>query len=271
MLASDAPYLPPNDPGNPFYHNGVKVTETRPTTAAFAAEAAGFIHRHRAKPFLAYVPFSATHTPYACTADQTARVPASVATKRQLFACVLIGLDDAVGVIIKQIRSDKLESNTIVVFLGDNGCVGSGCLDGGLRAGKGTQYEGGVRVPFVLSWPGALSPRTVGAPISTADLFPTFLAAADATISTDLDGVSLLPLAKTGVGTPHECLAWGRKPLGGGAIRCGDWKLLWGTELYNLKTDPRETHNLAAAQPAKVAELKAKRLPIVASWKPALW
>ena len=126
-------------------------------------------------------------------------------------------------------------------------------------------------MPFVLSWPGKLAPRTVEAPISTADLFPTFLAAAGAAIPAVLDGVNLLPLATSGTGHPHDCLAWGRKNSGGGAIRCADRKLLWGTELYNLGTDRRETRNLAAAQPAKVAELKAKRLPIVASWKSALW
>src|SRR5215218_2653219 len=143
VLRSDAPFLPPNDPNNPFYHDGVQVTETRPTTAAFAAEAAAFIHRHAAEPFFAYVPFTATHSPYACTAAQMARVPASVTAKRRPFACVLIGLDDAVGVITRQLRDDGLDRRTILVFLGDNGCVGPGCIDGVLRGGKGTKYEGG--------------------------------------------------------------------------------------------------------------------------------
>ncbi|MFO1049628.1 MAG: hypothetical protein U1E52_17240, partial [Geminicoccaceae bacterium] len=124
-----------------------------------------------------------------------------------------------------------------------------------------------------LSWPGTLAPRVVATPISTADLFTTFLLAAapGTAVPAAVDGIDLMPLATGGIGQARECLAWGPKSAANGSIRCGNWKLAMGKELYDLRADPGETRDLAAAQPAKVAELKAKRAPITATWKKALW
>ena len=142
VLHSDAPYLPPNDPLNPVYHDGLVVQEERYLTTAFGAEAAAFVHRNATRPFFLYAPFTATHGPLQATPELMARVPADVPAERRLFAAVLLGLDDAVGAILAAIRAEDLEAQTIVVFMGDNGCAQkSGCSNGGLRGFKGSSYE----------------------------------------------------------------------------------------------------------------------------------
>jgi arylsulfatase A-like enzyme len=269
VLASGSGYLPPADSQDPFYHNGSVVQETRYSTTAFGQEAAAFIRRNASRPFFLYAPFTAPHEPLEATAALMARVPADIPARRRPFVAVLLGLDDAVGAILAVLREKGLERQTIVVFMGDNGCrLLAGCLSPGLRGAKGSQYEGGVRVPFAISWPGSIPSRAVAAPVMSFDLLPTFMAAAGAPIPANVDGVNLLPYLQGQPGQPHKCLAWGAKS--NGAIRCGDWKLI-RSELYNLRTDPGEGSNVASANPAKVAELRTKRAALVKDWLPPIW
>ena len=155
------------------------------------------------------------------------------------------------------------------MFLGDNGCrTTSGCLTGGLRGSKGSKYEGGVRVPFAISWPASIRAQKIAAPVMSFDLLPTFLAAAGGPMPAKIDGVNLLPFLQGGPGQPHECLAWGQK--NNGAIRCGNWKLIAG-ELYDLPRPRRATGDVAAANTATVAALRSRRAALVVAWKAPLW
>ena len=173
--------------------------------------------------------------------------------KRRLIAAMLSSLDDGVGAITQVLRELGLADNTVVAFLSDNGC--GNCRNGPLRRGKGTFYEGGIRVPFIVSWPGVVpAGGQSDIPVSALDLAPTFLEAAGGS-GAGLDGVNILN-ALRGTSAPHDCLFWGAQTRG--AARCGDWKLVVGggsTELYNMRTDPGETRNVAGANGTVVARL----------------
>ena len=155
--------------------------------------------------------------------------------------------------------------------MGDNGCTQkSGCNNGGLRGFKGSSYEGGIRVPLAISWPGSISPQTFAAPVMSFDLLPTLLAAVGAPTPAKTDGVNLLPYLGR-AGSAPSVPGVGRAEQRGDPLR--HWKLVDG-ELYNLAADPGERHKLSAANTAnakKIAELTTKRAALVKGWKPPLW
>jgi arylsulfatase A-like enzyme len=185
--------------------------------------------------------------------------------QRRIFAAMLANLDDSVGTVLQKIHSEGLEQDTLVIFLSDNGGptreLSSSNLP--LRGEKGQMYEGGIRVPFMMSWPGRLPAGTVyHEPVSSVDLSATALAIAGVKPDPKSDGINLIPyLSGTNRGRPHDNLFWrqGFKT----AIRMGDWKLLrhgrkdvpgpW--ELYDLSEDLSETKNLVTAEPKKFQEL----------------
>ena len=196
-------------------------------------------------------------------------------------AAMVSAMDDAIGRTVSALRAASLEGNTLIFFFSDNGgpilMAGvNGSSNAPLRGSKRQTWEGGIRVPFIISWKGRLeSGKTDSRPIIQLDVMPTVLAAAGIPLGSRpmIDGVNLLPyLTGNASGRPHETLYW---RLGGTmAIRKGDWKLvkmsddghiqdpavlsdLSGAELYNLKDDIGETRNLAAARPEKVKELVA--------------
>lgn len=269
VLTGGTGYLPPANPDDPYYRNGRIVAEKRYGTTAFGEEAAAFIRRNATRPFFLYAPFTAVHEPLEATPALLARVPSNVPSSRRPFAAVLIGLDDAVGLILDALRAKGLTQRTIVAFMGDNGCHRTtGCLAPGLRGGKGSNYEGGVRVPFAISWPGVIRPQVRAAPVMSFDFLPTFLSAAGASIPGNVDGVDLVPYLQGKAGQPHPCLVWGSTKTK--AIRCGAWKLI-NNELYDLATDPGERTNLAGLYPSKAATLRARRTALTATWQPRLW
>ena len=186
-------------------------------------------------------------------------------------------LDAAFGVIVKTLDELKLADDTLVVFTSDNGPEGDGTKGrnrgstGGLRGRKRDVYEGGIRVPCVVRWPGKIKPGTTcDAPVIGSDFFPTALAAAGVDVPPDrtLDGVSVLPLltgeAKS-VDRPVP-MYWRLDMAPGGihvAMRDGDWKILAPRdlsrfELYDLPADPRETTDLSRKEPRRLEEMKAK-------------
>jgi arylsulfatase A-like enzyme len=178
---------------------------------------------------------------------------------------MIAALDDAVGAIHDRVRALGLEENTLIVLLSDNGgATYTGATDNGpWKGGKLTQFEGGVRVPFLLSWPGQVpSGERYPHPVSATDLFPTMLAAAGATPPADrpYDGVDLLPfLDGRRADRPHDRLFWRCDHIW--ALRDGDHKLILSTrdgwaELYDLAADRYETVNLAECMPDLLATLR---------------
>lgn len=266
---------------NPVLDGRKPVTEMAYLTDALADRAVDFIRRQNAHPFFLYLAFNAVHVPMEATDKYLARFANIGNQQRRTYAAMLSAMDDGIGRTLAALRAANLEENTLIFFFSDNGgptIVGgiNGSNNAPLRGSKRQTWEGGIRVPFIISWKGHLNGgRTDSRPIIQLDVLPTALAAAGIPLDSDrkLDGVNLLPFltGKTS-GRPHETLYW---RLGGMmAIRKSDWKLvkmsdegfledpavlshLSGTELYNLKDDIGEKQNLAAAHPDKVKELVA--------------
>ncbi len=244
-------------------------------------EAVSFIEQHRASPFFLYLAHYAVHQPIAGKPDVVARYRANADAKAPQhnaeYGALLESVDDSVGRIVARLAELGLAGNTLVVFTSDNG----GLVLGGpraptsnrpLRSGKGDCYEGGVRVPLIVRWPGVVKAGAVSrVPVHSIDLYPTVL---DAVGVPDLpghasDGVSLMPVLRGDGPVPDRSLFWhyphyhggGATPYG--ASRSGDWKLIefYETgrhELFDLASDPGESTDLAAKNPERVAAMAAE-------------
>jgi arylsulfatase A-like enzyme len=249
---------------SPILRDREAVEENEYLTDAFGREAEAFVARHRERPFLLYVAFNAVHTPMHAKPQDVERFARIPDRKRRTYAGMLHAMDAAVGRILAALEKHGLEENTIVAFLSDNGGPerSNGSDNGPLRAGKGTVYEGGVRVPFAIRWPARIKPRTVYAwPVISLDVTATAAAAGGATWPEErpIDGVDLLPFLRgEREGGPHESLFWRFSPQL--AVRHGDLKLVKRgetVELFDLAADPGETTDLAAERPEAVRELMA--------------
>jgi arylsulfatase A-like enzyme len=229
-------------------------------TDAFGAEACRFIRAHRDEPFFLYLSFNAVHTPMHAKPDDIELYGDVEPKKRRTLAAMTKALDDQVGAILGTLDELELTSNTMVIFLNDNGgaCDVNASINAPLHGQKGTLLEGGVRVPFVIRWPGGFTGgMTCDQPVSALDIFPTVLTAAGATepIEPERDGVDLLPYLRGEVDhRPHEKLYWRRAVAA--AVRDGDWKLIRLPDrppmLFDLATDPGEQHDLHERHPERV-------------------
>jgi arylsulfatase A-like enzyme len=236
-------------------------------TDQLAREAVSFIDRHRAEPFFLYVAFNAPHTPLETTDEYYQRFPQFEDERKRIHAAMISALDDGVGSILDRLAEIGAAENTIVVFTSDNGGPEVTDSDGRCNAPfvghKRNLYDGGVRLPFMMRWPARLAAGgTFSEMVSTLDLFPTLLAAADAAPvsgAPTLDGTDLLPfLSGERKGAPHDALYWRTGP--NGAIRQGRYKLLLAGDLvrlYDLEADPTEGKDLSAKEQAKVSEMRA--------------
>lgn len=231
-------------------------------TDVLAAEAVAFMERNQRRPFFLFLSFNAVHTPMQATAEDLAQV-AGLSGKRRQLAAMTIALDRACGKVLAKLDELGLSDNTLVVFTNDNGgpSDANASVNDPLSGTKANHLEGGIRVPFLLRWPGQVPAGGIYPyPISTLDLLPTFVQAAGGKASTieGLDGVDLLPYLQGRIDDrPHQTLYWKKETRG--AIREGDWKLMRfpdrPAELYNLAEDMAETKNLAALYPDKVRKL----------------
>lgn len=254
------------------------VDEKAYLTDAFAREAIAFIDRHQDKPWFLYLAFNAVHTPMQADDARLAKFSGIADQRRRTYAAMMLAMDDAIGAVRKKVADAGLEKDTLVTFISDNGgpampgVTVNGSINDPLRGSKRTTLEGGVRVPFVVSWPGRVKPGVFEKPAIQLDLHATALAVA-LTSAEKLDGVNLLPfLSGEKSGAPHDALYWrfGEQM----AIRAGDFKLVrydsnadtrtgrnepvTAPKLYNLASDIHEDKDLAAAMPDKVKELQAK-------------
>jgi arylsulfatase A-like enzyme len=256
-----------------------------------ARETVAFIEEHHEEPFLAYLSFYSVHTPLQSRPDldQKYREKAkSVKGERwgkigdnkwrliqdhSVYAGMVEAMDTAVGDVLNSLKRLGLDENTVVIFMSDNGGLstseGHPTTNLPLRAGKGWLYEGGIREPMMIRWPGVTQPDAVcDTPVISTDFYPTMLDMADLPQRKEQhqDGVSLRPLLTQTAALSERPLFWHYPHYGnqggspGAAIRQGDWKLIeffeeGQRELYNLANDPGETKNLLQAQPDKAQEL----------------
>lgn len=256
-------------------------------------EAAKFIRENRDKPFFIYFPLYSVHTPLMCPDDLRAKYEAKrqklgqemkwgqeaerkvrLVQEHAIYAGMIEGMDDSVGQVLKVLDETGLAANTAVFFTSDNGGLstseGSPTSNVPLRAGKGWLYEGGIREPLLVRWPGNVKPGTViDEPIISTDYYATILemAGLPANPQQHRDGVSFASLLKEGKPPAARPMFWHYphySPQGGapsGAIREGNWKLIeWfedgKVELFDVANDLSETRELAAAHPDKVKELR---------------
>jgi arylsulfatase A-like enzyme len=247
-------------------------------TDRLTAEAEKFIDASRDKPFFLYLAHYAPHTPLKAKPDLVAKYKPGKHGEQgnPAYAAMLESLDEGVGRVLKKLDDLKLTERTIVVFASDNGGLATlegmtmaATFNGPLREGKGYLYEGGIRVPLMVRWPGVTKAGATSAvPVCSIDLFPTALEACGVTSAAKPDGVSLVPLLKGG-GLKREALYWhyphyanqGSRP--GGAVRAGAYKLIefyedGRRELYDVTKDVSESHNLIADKPEVAKELAAK-------------
>ena len=251
-------------------------------------EAVEFIRRHKAGPLFLFVSHYAVHTGLVGRPDivaKYAKKPGAGKGGRAKknnphLAAQLESIDTGVGMIVAELARLSLAEDTILIFTSDNGGEDRVTSNAPLRAGKSTLYEGGIREPLIVRWPGRVKPRTVcKTPVTSVDYYPTFqeITGAKPAGVQKLDGLSIVPLLKDpDASLKREAIYW-HYPLSrphflggrsGGAVRAGNWKLVefFGTgkfELYNLANDIGEKHDLAAEQPAKLAELRKK----LADWR----
>ncbi len=226
-------------------------------TDVLAAEAASFIERNKDQPFFVFLSFNAVHTPMEATEEDLTQFPELTGTRKEVAAMTL-ALDRACGKVLDKLTELGLDDNTIVVFTNDNGGPSdrNASVNLPLSGTKSNHLEGGIRVPFLMRWPGKIPTHTVyDYPVSTLDLLPTFLEAAGGEAPAGLDGVDLMPfISGKNKERPHQRLFWKKDCRA--VIREGDWKLIRfpdrPAELYYIENDISEHHNLVGEYPEKV-------------------
>ena len=267
----------------PSYHAPYKIpTLTEGPAGEFltdreAAEAVKFIEANKEKPFFLYLPHYAVHTPLGGKPDVIAKYQAKAAKlpdlkqKNATYAALVESVDDSLGTIRAALKRLKLDEHTIIVFTADNGGLLPVTDNSPFRVGKGSAYEGGVRVPLIFHAPGVTKPGTVDTtPAMTIDLYPTVLELAGVKpLQSLVDGISLAPLLKSGAKPDRAEIFWhyphyhpgGATPYS--AVRSGDFRLVHfyedgRDELYDLANDVGETKDLATAQPAMAKTLRTR-------------
>ncbi len=289
------------NPGKEGYtapYNNLPNLESAPKgenlTDRLTSEAMEFIKTNKNKPFFLYLPFYAVHTPLMGKIELIEKYKKKGGIARQnnpVFAAMVENVDTNIGRLLALIDKLNLNENTIVIFTSDNGGIRAISSQEPLRAGKGSYYEGGIRVPYIIKWPGIVQENSISdSPIINMDFFPTFMEITDVKLSKKiLDGKSILPLLK-GETISNRPLYWhypiyleaynmqkddGRDPLfrtrPGSTILFENWKLHQffedsGIELYNLKNDIGERNNVANLNP----EITSKLLALLNKWRISL-
>jgi arylsulfatase A-like enzyme len=248
-------------------------------------ECVDFIRRHKDRPFFLFASFAAPHTPMQATEEDLKRFAHIEDRQRRTCCAMVYRLDQNVGKILNEVRSQGIERETFIVFLSDNGgpTTDNRAVNAPLRGGKTTVLEGGIRVPMIFKWPATLpSGTTVDEMVSSLDIVPTFVGAAGGSIdkADKLAGVDLLPfLSGSRAVAPHESLMWNYTV--GSAIRTGEWKLIRLPDrlpmLYHLSADIGEKDDLALREVERTRSMLQElgewevRLPNPVFREPADW
>ena len=241
-----------------------------------AEEAEKFIVSSKDAPFFLMLSHYAVHSPLQGKPAKVQEYEKTASEQRQgnpHYAAMVESVDDSVGRVLATLRRLNLEKNTLVIFTSDNGGFAKATSNSPLRANKGSNYEGGIRVPVLMQWPGHITPESVCAePVISNDFYPTILEATGvkARPFQHLDGKSLIPLLSDRDDFQRDALYWhyphyNQHPQSfpSGVIRDGDWKLIENFEtgelqLFNLAMDIGESKNLVQQQPELTAKLLAK-------------
>lgn len=265
-----------------WYRNDQPVQEEGYSTHLIAKEACRVIaSKPDDKPLFLYVPFNGIHAPLQVP-DEYKKNYSELLEPRRSIAGMLAAVDEAIGEIKDALNAKGLTDNTLIIFSSDNGGPNPGraTINAPLRAGKGTIYEGGVRVCAFATWPGQIpAGATIDEPLHGVDWYPTLLKLAGASVEQPFapDGLDIFPVLTEGAKSPHDAILLMGTQTGKAAIRMGDWKLLLNAsqqnaeeapaeatrtaekvELYNLANDIGEAKNLAETEPEKVRELRAR-------------
>lgn len=267
---------PPYDESNPLLRGTQEISEPEYLTDAFTREALSFMDKHQKQPFFLYLAYNAVHSPMQASPKYLERFSNISDPQRRVFAAMLADLDDSVGAVLTKLQKLKLDRDTIVIFLSDNGGPTQELTSSNkpLRGGKGQLWEGGIRVPFIIRWKAKLPAGTIyDQPVISLDIVPTVMAAAQRVTTPNgqvagiegLDGVNLLPFLRSAVNetVPHKTLFW--RYGSNIALRSGNWKLIQQREagryindfqLYNLKTDYAETADVQSNDPNLLFRLR---------------
>jgi arylsulfatase A-like enzyme len=260
-----------------WHRNDQPCADEGYSTHLIAKEACERIRKRDAKkPLFLYLPFNAVHGPLQVPASYTAPY-AHLKGPRKNYAGMLAAMDEAVGQVVAALEEQKIRDKTLIVFSSDNGGPTPGRVtdNGPLRSGKGSIYEGGVRVCAFATWPGKIpAGKIIDQPLHIIDWYPTLINRAGGTLTQKLpiDGKDVWPVLTAGAASPHEAILLCGMDPGVVAVRAGDWKLLQHKvndtkknkaamavpvyQLYHLGKDPGETNNLIDSHPEEVSRLK---------------
>jgi arylsulfatase A-like enzyme len=255
-------YFRLNDPESPMYRNLEVIGDSGYLTDRLTEEAVQFIEMHSSEPFFLYLAYNAVHTPKQVP-KETHKLFNTGDPDRDILMAMLKHLDDGVGEVVATLKRKGIWENTLLFYLSDNGGANAMSADNTpLRAYKQWNYEGGIRVPFIVSWPERFKGgRKIHTPVVSLDILPTALDAAGIgfPVKKPFDGRSILPVIESGQVILHDHIFWSE---GGGsgewAVRSGNWKLVVHKdrkELFNLAEDISESKNLSADNPQIVIEL----------------
>ncbi len=264
-----------------WFRDNKPVHEKGYTTQLLGDDAVKYINAQDPnKPFYLYLTFNAPHTPYQAPKEYIARHADIQDPTRRTYAGMVDCLDENIGKVVAAIDKKGIRNNTLILFHSDNGGTRNAqfagqmtdmskiklpCDNGPYREGKGSLFEGACRVAACANWPGHIKAQTVDGIIHAVDIYPTLAALGGASTAKckPLDGVNVWDVIAENKPSPRTEVIYNVEPFRG-AVRQGDWKLIWRTtlpssvDLYNLAEDPYEKNNLAAAHPEKVAAIKER-------------
>ncbi len=253
---------------SPILDGHEEVHEFDYLTREFSRRAVAFIDASNDAPFFLHLAYNAIHTPFqGPDADESTGLKLDPVEQLRVVDRMLEELDVGVGRVLDALERNGLSQRTLVLFVSDNGAmpmIGAAGVNGALRGAKGDATEGGIRVPFMLAWPGTVAGgQEIDALATTIDFLPTIIAAAgiDPADRLDWDGVDLMPLVDgRGAPAPDRALYFGDTYFGWHAMRQGRWKLLrrrsedaWA--LYDLSVDPGESEDVSSNRPGVVARM----------------
>ncbi len=251
-----------SNPESPMYRNLLEISDSGYLTNRLTEEAVNFIQRNRSNQFFLYLAYNAVHAPKQAPPEDIKRFDTGD-PDRDILMAMLKHLDEGIGQVVKTLKEEGVWENTLLFFLTDNGgSQAMHAVNTPLRAFKQWNYEGGIRTPFVVSWPARFSGgREIHTPVISLDILPTALDAAGIPLPAEkpLDGRSILPLLESKTDLHHKHLFWsegGR--TGEWAVRSGDWKLVVHKdkiELFDIMNDVSESKDLSGEHPDKVKKL----------------